>query len=662
MTISNEYRELVALCNQYAVAYHRGEPLVDDATYDACYRKLQEMEVSTGVVSDLSPTRNVGGDPNLPQTNKVKHHVNMMSLDNAFNQDDYEKWLLGNRTVVGEDIVYNVQYKYDGIAVELVYRDGKLVDAITRGTGQIGEGVFHNVHRIPMIPKTIPNIPDTVVSIRGELLLPRGNLIALSETTGKDYVSCRNAVAGVIRSLSALDATMALLSFYPYDAETINSKGQVDHLHPLSYTTAMETLKEWGFTIPYQIHGTQEEIATIQTVVATDRTDIPYDIDGVVYKVDSYPQRKLIGVSAITPKWAIAYKFPPQAQYATLEDVTWDIGRTGVYTPVAIVSPVVLADATVTRATLHNPDFMDKLGARIGDDLLIERAGDVIPKVVGVIKKDHRGIPISRPSMCMYCDHPLTTEIQCINPKCSGVIQKWILYVASRDILDIRGIGDAFVANLDKAFKGYKDTSPFSVIHDPSCLWDMSAEDYIRVTGSEVIGKEIHQRIQDIGTLRLDQLLSMCNIPGMGRRLSRTVSDYVSSITTHPTSEALVESLVTLQPKELAQLPMMAQRTAEVIVGALEQPRTLEFLRKMSLIVEVTPTHTTATNRVACITGTFPVTRDVVTTHLQGMGYRVVSNPTKTVDVMYVGDKPSASKVNKAKALGIPLEYNLQGI
>jgi DNA ligase (NAD+) len=457
----SEIAELREQINQHNYRYHvLDEPVVSDAEYDALLRALQQLEEQyPELVTADSPTQRVGSAP-LQQFTQVKHEVPMLSLDNAFDDDELLAFDRRIRERLGRDdaVEYACEPKLDGIAVSLLYVEGSLVRGATRGDGSTGEDITHNVRTIDSVPLTLlgRGFPE-VLEVRGEIYMPREGFAALNqrarEAGDKVFVNPRNAAAGSLRQLDSRITAQRPLQMCCYGVGRVE-RGEL----PARQSEILDCLNAWGL----RINAESKVVASIAGCIeyyqqlARRRDELPYDIDGIVYKVNAIDLQRALGFVSRAPRWAIARKFPAQEQSTRLLDVEFQVGRTGAITPVARLEPVFVGGVTVSNATLHNRDEIDRLGLRIGDEVLIRRAGDVIPQVVSVNLQrrpaDSRAIEF--PQRCPVCDSALVQADGEAVIRCSGGLvcaaqqKEAIKHYASRRAMDIEGLGDKLVEQL----------------------------------------------------------------------------------------------------------------------------------------------------------------------------------------------------------------------
>jgi len=440
--------------------YVLDDPAVPDAEYDRLLRRLRELEADhPELASPDSPTRRVGAEP-LDEFVQVRHEVPMLSLDNTFSARglrDFER-RLQDRLKSAETIRYACEPKFDGIAVSLLYRDGVLERGATRGDGRVGEDITHNVRTIRSVPlRLLESDCPPVLEVRGEVYMPRAGFAAMNEVArergDKVFVNPRNAAAGTLRQLDARIAAERPLEMCCYGVGLVRG-GEL----PDSHSRTLDRLRTWGLRIDGEARVVEgiEACNDYYDELARRRDEFPYDIDGIVFKVDSIPLQRELGSVSRAPRWAVARKFPAQEEITRLLDVEFQVGRTGVVTPVARLEPVFVGGATVSNATLHNRDEIERLGVMIGDRVIVRRAGDVIPQVVSAVveRRPESAEPIAFPAVCPVCGSPLEREEEEAAVRCTGGLvcaaqrRETVKHFASRRAMDIEGLGDRLAEQL----------------------------------------------------------------------------------------------------------------------------------------------------------------------------------------------------------------------
>ena len=492
LLVEKRVRELQTLLNQYNYEYHvLDKPSVPDSEYDRLLRELVDYEDKFPELrTQDSPTQRVGGEV-LSMFEKVEHTSPMLSLGNAFNEADLRDFDRKIRQAVGDDFSYVCELKIDGLAVTLQYEDGYFVRGATRGDGTIGEDITANLKTIKSIPLKIKE--PLTIEVRGEAYMPKKSFEALNilkEESGEEpFANPRNAAAGSLRQLDPKIASKRNLAVFLYAIAGMEETGVQSHSEGLDFLDRLE----------FKTNQERKRCETIEDVIAfiegwtEKRPHLPYEIDGIVIKVDSLEQQEQLGYTAKSPRWAIAYKFPAEEVTTILRDIELSIGRTGVLTPTAILDPVRVAGSTVQRASLHNEDFIREKDIRIGDHVVVKKAGDIIPEVVYVLVDRRTGIEVEfhMPIECPECASELVrlegeVALRCINPKCPAQIREGLIHFVSRSAMNIDGLGEKVISQLFKE----------QLIQDVADLYKLTYEQLI---GLERMGeKSVNNLLQAI--------------------------------------------------------------------------------------------------------------------------------------------------------------------
>ena len=438
--------------------YNLDAPVLSDTQYDELYKRLKELEDAYPQFrTKNSPTQRIGGQASKTFA-QVTHAVPMMSLDNSYSADDIRAWHERTAKTLQKDIFEMVlEAKIDGVSCSLTYENGQLIRAASRGDGRVGEDMTANVRTIKNIPHTLTGqVPPGILEIRGEVYLNKKDLEALNkiqqEKNENTFANTRNAAAGFLRHKNTEIVAARPLKFFAHSFGMGN-------VPTTSFSGCIDLCKEWGFSVgPVRTQTTQiEEIISFYTQFAQSRQQLPFDVDGLVVKVNSFQEQQLLGATSKSPRWAIAFKYPAPQATTTLNKVTFSVGRTGIITPVAELEPVKIGGVIISNATLHNFDEIKRLGVRVGDRVIVERAGEVIPKIVKVVEQ--KGTQeILPPSTCPICGGKVYKEpdevgYYCVNPACPAQLRARILHFASRDAMDIDGLGDVVMDQLlDRQF------------------------------------------------------------------------------------------------------------------------------------------------------------------------------------------------------------------
>lgn len=455
---------LKEVLNQYGYEYYvLDKPTVPDAEYDAKLRELEELEEKfPEFITPDSPTQRIGGAP-IEGFEKVRHQVPMLSLSNAFNEEELRDFARRVTNALGENFSYICELKIDGLAVSLTYEDGKFVRGATRGDGMVGEDITVNLRTVRSIPLTIKD--KETLEVRGEVFMPKASFESLNkireEKDQELFANPRNAAAGSLRQLDPKVAASRNLDVFLYAVGVWEGNTLPTH------SARLERLQELGFkTNPeWKKYDTIEEVMEFVNYWTEKRQDLPYEIDGIVIKIDDLNQQEELGVTAKSPRWSIAYKFPAEEVVTKLLDIELSVGRTGVVTPTAILEPVRIAGSTVGRASLHNEDLIREQDIRIGDTVVVKKAGDIIPKVVRAVKEQRTGeeAEFAMPSHCPACNTELVrleeeVALRCINPNCPAQLIEGMIHFVSRNAMNIDGLGEKLVMQLFN--KGLVQTIP----------------------------------------------------------------------------------------------------------------------------------------------------------------------------------------------------------
>ena len=648
MNPQDRIKEITELLEKYNYEYYvLDNPSVSDAEYDRLMQELIALETAHPELrSPLSPSQRVGGQV-LDEFKKVTHQRMMLSLANAFNEDDLYDFDRKIRDVIGGDkVTYMAEMKIDGLGMSLVYNK-KLLYAATRGDGTTGEDVTSNVITIKSIPSHIDCDGD--FEIRGEVFMPKKSLEKINkerEKTGEPlFANARNAAAGSVRQLdSAVAASRGLDAFWYYFVNA-SDFGFRYHSEALNYADKL------GFkTNPERrlCHGIEEVIEFIKEYTVK-RPTLPYDIDGIVIKVDDMSLYDKLGYTAKTPRWAIAYKFPPEEVVTKLLDIIFTVGRTGKITPNAVLEPVRVAGSTVQRATLHNEDFIAEKGLMVGDYVVLRKAGDVIPEVVKPVieRRDGTQIPFTMITNCPECGMPLIKKDAmhfCVNPSCPAKQIESIIHFASKDAMDIEGMGE-------KVVEQFFNQGFFSNIVEIYRLFD-HRDDIISLDGWQ--SKSIDNLIASIDKSKsnsMERLLFGLGIKEVGAKMAKTLSRIYGSL----------DNLMNTTEEELLEIPDVGPVVAKSIVNWFADEKnkeTIEGLRNEGLNFSFLGYTSKAADsyfsgKTVVLTGTLDsMGRKEATEILENLGAKVTGSVSKATDAVIAGHD-AGSKLDKAQALGI---------
>jgi DNA ligase (NAD+) len=633
--------------------YANDAPLIPDADYDALLRELRELEQAhPELVMGDSPTQRVGaGSSTLFQ--EVAHAEPMLSLDNVFDVEELDAW--AQRVVKGlgvalDDIEFAVEPKIDGLAMSLLYVDGQLVQGATRGDGRVGEDVTENVATIANLPHTLKGGSRGRVEVRGEVFISKTDFVAMNERQrelgAKEFANPRNAAAGSLRQKDPMMTAQRPLSFLGYqlvDLEHSQSFGD--------YFATIQQLATWGFLTAVETRVVRGSAMTAQsTWFEEHRHDLLYDIDGVVIKLNDLDQRERLGFTSRAPRWAIARKLPPEERTTRLVAIEVSIGRTGRATPYAVLEPVVVAGSRVSMATLHNEDQVREKDVRPGDLVIVRKAGDVIPEVVGAVKEEgrRRKSPWHFPDTCPDCGGRLVrvgeeSDTYCVNPLCPAQQMQKIVHFASRGALDIEGLGESRVAQLLEV----------GLISDVADLFALRVSDLSVLEGlGELSGTSLVQAIEGAKTAPLSRVLVGLGIRHVGpvaaRELSRRFRSY----------EALAHAPLEVLESIDGVGPIIAQSVYEWVRES-ENVERMARLAQLGLALSepsLEEIAQTLAGRAVVVTGSVEgYTRDEAEAAIVARGGTSPGSVSKKTFCVVVGDAPGASKVTKAEQLAIPM-------
>jgi DNA ligase (NAD+) len=630
--------------------YVLDSPVIADAEYDRLLRELQELEAQhPELITPDSPTQRIGAKPSAA-FGEVSHRVPMTSMDNAFDETEVRDW--DRRVCQGLDVevvTYTAEPKFDGTSVSLRYESGKLVGAGTRGDGTTGEDVTANVRTI----KTVPlRLRDTgwpqVLEVRGEVVIPieafkRLNAEQLKHEN-KVFANPRNAAAGSLRQLNPRITAARPLTFFPWGlGETSPPVGG-------QYSRVTQQLRKWGFrTTEYLqvVHGLEGCLSYYRKMVG-QRESLPFEVDGVVYKVDELFARERLGFTARAPRWAVAHKFPAHEETTVVEDIIPSVGRTGVITPVAQLGAVQVGGVTVSHATLHNQDEVERKDVRIGDTVIVRRAGDVIPEVVAVIKeKRPRGTRRWRmPAKCPVCSSDVVREEGQVAHRCMGGLycaaqaEGALLHFASRRGMDIEGLGDKLVAQL--VTRG--------VVNTVADLYTLQKSDVVALERvADRSAQNLLDQIERSKGVPLARFLNALGVPQVGEATAQLLAEHFGSF----------DALMRASRETLEAIPNIGPSMAEDIYNFFHEKHNREIIRRL-LKAGVRPVAPRQRKKASALAGkTFvltgaleSMTREEVTQQLQAVGAKVASAVSRKTDYVVIGTDPG-SKATKAAELGI---------
>lgn len=639
-------KELVELLNRYAYEYYtKDAPSVSDSEYDQLYRELVELETAhPDEISPESPTHRVGGVV-LKGFTKYQHQYPLYSLQDAFSREELEAF---DQRVRKEFpfISYVCELKIDGLSISLTYENGVLVTGATRGDGSVGEDITENLKRVKDIPLVLPE--QVNITVRGECYMPRASFDRVNqirqENGEPEFANPRNAAAGTLRQLDTKIVAKRNLATFLYQ--------EVSPTDQSSQEGVLEKLARLGFVVNQErvLAEDMEQIWDFIQKVAQLREDLPYDIDGIVIKVNDLAVQEELGFTVKAPKWAVAYKFPAEEKEAKILSVDWTVGRTGVVTPTANLTPVQLAGTTVSRATLHNVDYIAEKDIHQDDTVIVYKAGDIIPAVLRVVKdKRVSDQALAIPTQCPSCQSELLhfedeVALRCINPLCPAQIKEGLNHFASRDAMNITGLGPAVVEKLFAA----------QLVEDVAGIYRLSVEDLLTLEGfKEKSAEKLHEAIQASKENSAEKLLFGLGIRHVGSKVSQILLQEFHDL----------DQLATADPERIASIDSLGMVVAESLKRYFAQEgskRLLQELKEagvnMTYLGEKVAADAALSGMTVVLTGKLErLTRSEAKAKLESLGAKVTGSVSKKTDLVVAGSD-AGSKLTKAQELGIQVE------
>ncbi|WP_377891709.1 NAD-dependent DNA ligase LigA [Alkalihalobacillus sp. R86527] len=648
---SKRIKELRQLLDKYNYEYHvLDKPSVPDAEYDRMMNELLSLEEKHPELrTNDSPTQRVGGPP-LEGFQKVEHRVSMLSLGNAFGEEDLKDFDRRVRDRIGENFSYVCELKIDGLAVSLIYEDGLFVRGATRGDGTIGEDITQNLKTIPAIPLRLSE--KVSMEVRGEAYMPKPSFMKLNEDREKNeqdvFANPRNAAAGSLRQLDPKIAASRNLSIFVYGVGTVDGEEIDSHSDGLDYLSKLgfKTNPEWkrcdsiDSVIDY-ISGWSER-----------RPDLSYEIDGIVVKVDSLEHQEELGFTAKSPRWAIAYKFPAEEVVTRLLDIELNVGRTGVVTPTARLEPVLVAGTTVQRASLHNEDLIKEKDIKIGDYVVVKKAGDIIPEVVSVLEERRTGEEqgFAMPETCPECESDLVrleeeVALRCINPKCPAQLREGLIHFVSRNAMNIDGLGERVITQLFRE----------ELIHDVADIYQLTHEQLIEL---ERMGeKSVSNLLEAIAVSKdnsLEKLLFGLGIRHVGSKAAKTLAQQFGTM----------DSLMAATIDDLEAINEVGQKMADSVVRYFQNEEVHDLVEELKEAgvnmtykgpkpVAVEDIDSMFAGKTVVLTGKLEkMSRGEAKKKLEELGAKVTGSVSKSTDLLIAGED-AGSKLEKAESLGI---------
>ena len=643
--MNERMKELVELLNRYATEYYTSDnPSVSDSEYDRLYRKLVELEKAhPDQVLPESPTHRVGGKI-LDGFEKYSHQYPLYSLQDAFSREELDAFDARVRKEL-DDVTYICELKIDGLSISLTYEQGIFVAGATRGDGSIGENITENLKRVKDIPLSLPEKLD--ITVRGECYMPRASFnqvnLARQENGEPEFANPRNAAAGTLRQLDTAVVAKRNLATFLYQEASPSTRD--------SQEKVLEHLEQLGFVVnPRRLlaHSMDEVWKFIQEV-GQERDQLPYDIDGVVIKVNDLAGQEQLGFTVKAPKWAVAYKFPAEEKEAKLLSVDWTVGRTGVVTPTANLTPVQLAGTTVSRATLHNVDYIAEKDIRKDDTVIVYKAGDIIPAVLRVVEsKRVSEEKLDIPTNCPSCESKLLhfedeVALRCINPRCPAQIKEGLIHFASRDAMNISGLGPSIVEKLFAA----------NLVKDVADIYSLTVEDFLLLDGiKEKSAQKLYQAIQTSKENSAERLLFGLGIRHVGSKASQLLLQNFHSI----------ESLAQASPEEVAGIESLGSVIAQSLQSYFETEGAkilLSELKELGVNLDykgqVVAADAALSGLTVVLTGKLErLTRSEAKSKLENLGAKVTGSVSKKTDLVVAG-ADAGSKLQKAQELGIEI-------
>ena len=625
--------------------YVLDDPTMEDYEYDRLYRELEELESAHPELARAdSPTKRVGGEV-LSQFEKVSHPVPLMSLQDVFSMEELNDFL--EKTIAAEgNAEFSVEPKIDGLSVALEYVDGKFVRGATRGDGTVGEDVTENLKTIRSIPMTLTGAPSRLI-VRGEVFMPKKSFEKLNlrqEELGKPlFANPRNAAAGSLRQLDPKIAAKRGLDIYVFNVQL------ADGVEFTGHTQSLEYLKNLKFkVIPHKKLSKVSEIDAEVLSINENREKLICDIDGAVIKVDDLSQRERLGNTAKFPKWAAAYKYPPEIKPTVVEDIVVQVGRTGVLTPKAVVRPVRLAGTTVTNATLHNQDFIRERDIRIGDTVLIRKAGEIIPEILEVVtdKRPEGTAPYFLPDRCPVCGAPVERDedgaaLRCTGAECPAQLSRNLAHFVSREAMNIDGLGSAIIDQLIEE----------KMLSNPADLYALDFEKLATLPGlGQKSADNLKAAIDKSRENDLSRLLCAFGIRQVGVKAAKVLASHFGTL----------DALMNASKEALLEVPDVGETTADALLSWFQSPQSQDLIARLRAAGVNFESHNQVTDtrfagKTFVLTGALTLfTRDEATAKIESFGGKAAGSVSKKTSYVVAGEN-AGSKLKKANELGIPV-------
>lgn len=641
-----QIKELSELLRKYSDQYYLyDDPEVSDYEFDMLMQELKALESQfPEFIQPTSPTQRVGGYA-MNTFEKVPHAVQMASLQDVFSFDEVRSFFEKCSAELTSP-EYSVEPKIDGLSVSIEYTNGELTRASTRGDGFVGEDVTANIKTILTVPQRLKNAPD-FLEVRGEVYMPLSSFAELTEQQELNgeaiFKNPRNAAAGSLRQKDSRITAKRRLDMFVFNVQQVRGREFSTHTESLDYLTSL------GFmTVPgYKVCATYEEIEAEIKRIGDSREEFSFDIDGAVVKVNSLAQRTIMGETAKTPKWAVAYKYPPEEKETVLLDIEVNVGRTGAITPVAVFEPILLAGTSVSRAVLHNQSFIDEKDIRIGDRIVVRKAGEIIPEVLRSVSHAEGSVPFKLPEICPVCGTPSVRDegesvLRCPNGQCPAQLLKSLIHFASRNAMNIDGLGEANMELLIE--KG--------LVSSPADLYFLKKEQLSTLEGfGEVSAEKLVKAIEISKNAELDRLVFALGIRNIGQKAATLLCERFGDM----------DRIISADTEEISSIDTFGDIMAESVVTALREPHRLELISRLREAgVNMTYTkRASGDTRFAGITfvltGTLPtMKRDEAKALIESFGGKVSGSVSKKTGYVVAGEE-AGSKLAKAQELGIKI-------
>ena len=648
MDVKKKMDELIDLINYHSNKYYNEDtPEISDFEYDNLMKELMKIETEHPKLKrEDSPSTRVGGNP-LDKFNQVTHKIPMLSLSNAYSAQDLKDFDKRVRESVNKDVEYVVEFKIDGLSVGLTYVDGVFKTGATRGNGVIGEDITQNLKTVKTIPLKIDDKEEIIV--RGEVYISKENFEKINEQQEENglqlFANPRNLAAGTLRQLDSKLTAKRPLDIFIFNLEYMQNEKFKTHSQSLEY------LSNLGFKVSpnFKICKTIEDVIEHIEYWTINRSDLSFEIDGMVIKVNDLEEREQMGYTAKSPRWAIAYKFPAEQKKTKLKDIIVEVGRTGTITPTAILEPVRLAGTVVARATLHNEDYINEKDIRIGDTVLVQKAGDIIPQVVEVIKEDRTGdeIKFHMPEKCPVCHEPTVrlegeAAVKCINMSCPAQIRRGIIHFASRDAMNIDGLGESIISLL----------LDNKIIKDVADLYYIKKEDIVNLERlGEKSATNLINAIEKSKNNDLYRLINGLGIKYIGVKGAKVLAKSFKSL----------DDIINSSIEELTNLEEFGEVMADSVVEFFKEDKNIVVINKLKEVGVNTLSSNSEDNGLANIfdkmkivlTGTLPtLKRNDAKELIEARGGKATSSVSKSTTFVLAGEE-AGSKLTKANELGV---------